>query len=130
MTEADASRSPSAWGGRTARELRHELETIADEVLQAYTGRAPADVVRLAAGPLVARLARYFRDDLGLEAERALDLAAGFGLCVSPASGRVNVAVADALRAYFDDDPALARDLRRPDRPLEHVPYRLVWPEP
>ncbi|HEU4407349.1 MAG TPA: hypothetical protein VFS43_18925 [Polyangiaceae bacterium] len=128
MNGIDAAPDASGWGGRTPRELRHELETLADEVLQAYTGRAADDVVRLAAGPLIARLALYFRDELGLEPERAVDLAGGFGLCVSPDSGRVNVAVADALRAYFDADAALARDLRRPDRPLEHVPYRLVWP--
>ena len=117
-----------AWGGRTARELRHELETVADEVLQSYTGQPSAEVVRVAAGRLVARLAIFLRDELGLDAERAIDVAGDFGLCVSPASGRVNVTVADAVRAYFDADPALARDLRRPDGPLEHVPYRLVWP--
>lgn len=128
MTGKGEARDASAWGGRTARELRHELETLADEVLQVFTGRAADDVVQLAAGPLVARFALYFSLDLGLDPERALELAADFSLCVSPASGRVNVAVSDALRAYFDDDPALARDLRRPDRPLEHVPYRLVWP--
>jgi hypothetical protein len=129
MTAADGAFATSqAWGGRTARELRHELETVADEVLQLYTGQASDEVVRLAGGRLVARLAAFLRDDLGFEAERAVEVAADFGLCVSPTSGRVNVAVADAVRAYFDADPALARDLRRPDRPLEHVPYRLVWP--
>ncbi|HEU4533720.1 MAG TPA: hypothetical protein VFS00_06365 [Polyangiaceae bacterium] len=128
MAGDEASGAAEAWGGRTARELRHELETVADEVLQAYTGRAAADVVRLATGPLVARLALYFRDELGLEPERVVELAGDFNLCVSPASGRVNVAVAEGVRAYFDEDPALERDLRRPDRPLEHVPYRLVWP--
>ncbi len=126
MIPADEARA--AWGGRTARELRHELETVADEVLGAYTGREPADVVRLAAGPLVARLALFFRDELGLETERAIAVAGDFGLRASPTPGRVNVTVADAVRAYFDADAAIARDLRRPDAPLDHVPYRLIWP--
>lgn len=129
MAGNEASGAAGAWGGRTARELRHELETVANEVLEAYTGRTSGDVVRLASGPLVARLALYFRDELKLEAERVVELAGDFSLCVSPTSGRVNVAVAEGVRAYFDADPALARDLRRPDQPLEHVPYRLVWPE-
>jgi hypothetical protein len=128
MSAVEGARAADpAWGGRTAREVRHELETVVDEVLQLYTGRAAAEVARVAGGRLVARLAGFLRDELGLDAERAADVAGGFGLCVSPTSGRVNVTVPEAVRAYFDADPALARDLRRPDRPLEHVPYRLVW---